>query len=428
MMKLSWGALGRDFWLFRFGQVISVIGESCGSVALAWWILDATGSAAKMASVIAPTMFVKIFLLPLFGPFGDKFPRKRIIIIADLWRGVLTVAIAAMVFFKFFNLPLVITLYILHAIGGALFGSIASSIVPQLVTREQLPAAMRQEQAIMAGGSAVGGLAGGLLVTIFGIYGAFMLNAAAFLAAGYASLQIGANTRPPQTHEGHPLNIKNWFEDMKYGFKIVAKIPVELWLGIVGAVLNLVAAPLIVALPVLVKQVRNLPPWFLGALESSASVGSILGALSVGWLCKKIFPDTSAVLGVIIVGIGIAALPWVPNPAMPVCMMFFFGAGVMIMNIPVSTQMTLAMPDEYRARTGSVTGFMYQMAAPLGIAGAGVLIPGIGLNWTLLICGGALVVLGPALLLIPRFSELMRLSPEKTGSFYTENFPHAFKK
>jgi MFS transporter, DHA3 family, macrolide efflux protein len=46
--------LGRDFWLFRLGQAISIVGDSCGAIALAWWILDATGSAAVMSSVLAP--------------------------------------------------------------------------------------------------------------------------------------------------------------------------------------------------------------------------------------------------------------------------------------------------------------------------------------------------------------------------------------
>ena len=46
--------LGRDFWLFRLGQAISIVGDSCNAIALAWWILDATGSAAAMSAVLAP--------------------------------------------------------------------------------------------------------------------------------------------------------------------------------------------------------------------------------------------------------------------------------------------------------------------------------------------------------------------------------------
>jgi len=77
--------LGRDFWLFRLGQAISVLGDSCGAIALSWWILDATGSAVVMSSVLAPAMVVRIVLTPLFGPLGDRVTRKKLIIVSDLW-------------------------------------------------------------------------------------------------------------------------------------------------------------------------------------------------------------------------------------------------------------------------------------------------------------------------------------------------------
>ena len=427
-MKFSWGHLGRDFWLFRSGQVISVIGDSCGGVALAWWILDVTGSPAKMASIIAPAMFVRIFLLPLFGPFGDKYSRKWIIIIGDVWRGLMTLGLAAMVFFKVFNLPAVIALYILNAAGSALFASAANSIVPQLVPKEKLQTAMQQEQAIMGGGGVIGGIAGGLLVTVLGIYGAFIADAASYFIAAYASYKIKTDTTPASSDNTGAHSIKSWLGDIKSGFRVVIKIPFELWLAVVAAFLNFCIAPMFIALPVLVKQVRNMPPWFLGALESSISVGSILGAVAVGWICRKIVTDKVVVFGVMISGLGVAILPWIPNPALPLCMMFTIGFGVMLANIPLNTQMTLAMPDEYRARTGSVTGFLSQLALPLGTAFAGAMITGVGLNFTMLICGVALIILSPALFLIPKFSELLRASPEQAGNYYLEHYPEAFKK
>ena len=428
MKFINWGFLGRDFWLFRFGQVMSVIGDSCGNIAMAWWILEETGSAAKMASIIAPAMFVRIFLLPLFGPIGDKFPRKWLIIIGDVWRGLLTVILAAMVFFHYFNLPLLITLYILMAIGTSLFQSVVSSIVPQLVTKDKLQKAMQQEQAIMASGSVVGGIAGGLFVTIFGIGGAFLIDATSYFLAAIASFMIKANTKPPAVVREKKVHaIVNWFQELKEGFSVVVKIPIEFWLAIVAALMNFVVSPIGIALPVLVKEARNMPPWFLGALESSVSIGSIIGALTVGWLCRKMLADFVVVLGIVIIGLGIAILPWIPNPSLPLSMMLFIGIGSMLANIPLHTQMALAMPDEYRSRAGSVIGFICQLASPLGVAFAGIMISNIGLNFTMLVCGGLLILLSPLLFLIPKFSEFLRLPPEKAHSFYRENYSDAFR-
>lgn len=131
-------SLGRDFWNYRVGELISLLGDSCSGIALAWWILEKTGSAAVMSTVLAPAMVVRIFLLPLVGPLGDNFSRKKLIIVADAWRFIFTGALAAMVFLDYFNVPLLVAVFILISLGSALFNAAAGGIVPQLVPRESL--------------------------------------------------------------------------------------------------------------------------------------------------------------------------------------------------------------------------------------------------------------------------------------------------
>ncbi len=86
--------LGRDFWLFQFGQMVSIVGDSCGNIALAWWILDATGSPGKVASVLAPSMLIQSLLTPLAGPLGDRYTRKWLVVGADLLRTAVLVVLA----------------------------------------------------------------------------------------------------------------------------------------------------------------------------------------------------------------------------------------------------------------------------------------------------------------------------------------------
>jgi MFS transporter, DHA3 family, macrolide efflux protein len=428
-MSLGWGKLGKDFWLFRFGQIISVLGDSCSHIALAWWILDATESPAQMSAVLAPAMFMRIFLLPLLGPIGDKFPRKWLIFISDIWRGVFTFAIGTMIVLNYFNLPLLITLYIVNAVGSAIFSSVAGSIVPQLVSAENLPVAMRQSEAITAVGGIVGGIAGGGLVTIFGLAGAFYVDAGSYMLSAILVLFIRANTRPPlvegeKTTEKSALGI--WFEDLKEGFVVMYKIPVMFWMSIVAMMLNFVLSPIGIILPVLVKQERNLPPWFLGALESSVGLGSILGAIIIGWLCKKMLTDVVVVMGIVFIGIGIGFMPWVPSIALPLSMMFLIGVGAALANIPMSTKEALATPDQYRSRINSIGGFQSMLAAPIGVAVAGVVLEKYGLNYTLMGIGTFVVILCPLMFLIPHFSKFMRSEGDETTQYFKKNFPKAF--
>jgi MFS transporter, DHA3 family, macrolide efflux protein len=427
-MKSFWGELGRDFWLFRFGQFISVIGDSCASIALAWWILDKTGSAAQMSAVIAPPMFVRIFLLPLFGPIGDRFSRKWIAAISDYWRALITLCIGFLVFFDIFELSLIIPLYILLSVGSALFGSVSMSIVPQLVSKEQIQKALRQGQVIQSIGTVIGGIAGGIFVTFFGIAGAFFIDGVSYLLAGIAAAFIVAQTKPQRQVDLTKNNpLFSWFQELKEGFRVLYNIPILFHVFIIAMLINFVVSPLGIVLPVLVKEARNMPAWFLGALESSVSMGAILGALTIGWMCKHLRVDFIIIAGVMLVGVGIGFMPWVPSAALPLSMMFLIGFGASCANISIGTQEAIAIPDQYRSRLNSIAGFLCQLAAPLGIALSGVLIEGFGLTYLLMGIGALVVIITPFMLFIPNFSVFFRLSPEEASSFLIKNYPKAFK-
>src|SRR5687768_14599602 len=130
--------LGRDFWNFRLGQLISLLGDACGSIALAWWVLDRTGSAAEMGSILAPAMMAKILLLPFCGTIADLYSRKMLVILSDLWRFVFAGVILAMVWLDYYNFPLLLVSYVLLSAGGALFNASVGGMIPKIVKREDL--------------------------------------------------------------------------------------------------------------------------------------------------------------------------------------------------------------------------------------------------------------------------------------------------
>lgn len=420
-------ALGRNFWLFRIGQIVSIIGDSCGSIALAWWILETTGSAAKMSSVLAPAMFIRIFLLPLFGPIGDKYSRKWLAVASDVLRGMFMLGLATMAYAKVFHLPLIITLYILSSIGTALFNAVAGSLIIEIIPREHLDKATRQSQAINAAGGVIGGVAGGSLVTFAGISGAFFIDSLSFFIAGVASVFLVTipTLKAASLVKLHPL--KDWAQKLSEGFTMLFRLPLLFWFAIVAMGLNFVVSPLGIVLPVLVKEGRAMPAWFLGALQSSSSVGAILGALSVGFFVRRFKSDRVLAAGIVLIGIGVMMLPFTPNAALPTVMMFVIGAGSTLANVPISTQFALTIPNEYRSRLNSVIGFLCQAITPLSVALSGALISSIGLSKTLVAMGLVTVLLVPLLFIIPHFVEFMRLSASGAEGFLAKKYPKAFK-
>ena len=428
----SMAGLGRDFWLFRLGQATSTVGDSCGAIALAWWILDATGSAAVMSSVLAPAMLVRIVLMPLFGPLGDRFARKTLVVLSDLWRCGLTLLLALMAYQGRFALPVVIGLYVLTAIGTALYAPASTSLVPQLVTSEHLSRAFQQSQAIASAGAILGGLTGGAFVSLLGVPGAFAIDATTFLVGGITAQLIRADTRPAgvagviQPDLARASAVARWMLDLTRGFRFLYAVRLLFTLALVAMLLNFVLAPLFVVLPVLVKQARGLPPWYLGALESSMGVGAIVGAILTGWCCRMLMTDRVVVLGIGLTGIAVASLPWAPGLALPMVAMLGVGAATTLANIPILSQLAAATPDGYRARVNSIMLFLCMGVAPLGVALAGVFVSTFGLTRTMTAMGVATLLLSPIVFSIPHLSEFFRRAPNEAAEYLEALYPRAF--
>ncbi len=424
LWNLFGSSLGGDFWKFRLGQLVSLLGNQCTNIATAWWILEKTGSAKAMATVLAPAMAGNMIFLPLLGPLGDNFSRKKLIVIADLGRFVISGALAGMVYFDYFNLGLLAALYFVGSLGQALFDSAGEGIIPQIVREGKLQAAMQQSHAIMSFGGVVGGIAGGGIVAFLGIFGAFMTDAVTFLTAGISSSLIQADTVPKRNGKTSSLkSLAHWKSELFHGFRILFKIPVLLGICLGAMVINFALAPLQVALPMFVKLGKGLPAWYLGGLESSAALGAILGAVSLNWVQEHLRRRWVLIVSLWMVGLGVLLLSWSPGLFLPLLMMLLLGMGNSWANIQTNTQIALVIPDSHRSRFHSIIEFLCIGISPLGVAGASLLISQLGLSLSLLLMGSMIVIVTPYLLFVPKLGEFMEVPADEAGRFLRKHYP-----
>jgi hypothetical protein len=166
-----------------------------------------------------------------------------------------------------------------------------------------------------------------------------------------------------------------------------------------------------------------MPAWYLGALESSLSLGAIAGALTFSKAQARLKPHIFFGLSVVLSGGGILFLPWATNVILPLTLLFFVGAGRSWATIPIGTQISLTVPDAYRTRVGSIVSFMCNGVTPLGLAGAGYLISLLGLNRALVVIGAALILLTPLVYLIPLLNEFLAATPEEAETFLERHYP-----
>ena len=224
--------LGRDFWVYRVGQCFSLLGDSIGMLALGWWILEKSGSAAVMGGMLAVPMAIGVILMPLFGPLGDRYSRKHVIAISDILRAIVFCGLMTVVILDYYEPILLMALFTVNTASTALFSSSSRSIVPQLVSRENIKNAINKTEGINAVAGIAGGLIGGILVSTVGIAAAFGVNVVTFVVSAIMVLTIRANTRASSDKAG-AMTIKSWWSSVKDGFRVVFKVKILLGLSLV---------------------------------------------------------------------------------------------------------------------------------------------------------------------------------------------------
>jgi MFS family permease len=277
-MQLFQSLTHRPFAFLWSGQTLSRLGDSLYQIALAWWVLQKTGSAAAMGAVFIAAFIPKIIFLLIGGLSVDKLPRGAIMLIADLLRGAITFVVAILAFLQHLELWHIYLASLLFGGIEAFFLPAYTALLPQLT-----PAHLRSSANALTTLSAeftglLGPALGAFLITAGGPATAFALDGASFFISVLCLLPI-LKLAPPTK----PTQSANPLTDLRQGFQTVLAIP-WLWFTIsILALLNFTGrSPMNVSLPFLVSDSLHAQVGTLGSLYSLFSLGSILGALFIG--------------------------------------------------------------------------------------------------------------------------------------------------
>src|SRR5919206_2151686 len=180
-------ALGRrDFRLLFTGQVVSLIGDGMVAVALAFAVLDLTGSVADLGFVLAARNVPLVAFLLVGGVYADRLPRRTVMVAADLVRCASQGTLAALLISGHAHLWQLVLLQAVHGTGSAFFNPASVAVIPETVEPRLLPEANALRGIAFAMGDLVGPALAGILVTAFGSGWAIAADAGTFALSAAA--------------------------------------------------------------------------------------------------------------------------------------------------------------------------------------------------------------------------------------------------
>jgi MFS family permease len=271
----------RDFRLLWSGMCVSLFGDGVFFVALAWQVYALSNAPVALAVVGISMTVPTIGFLLLGGVVSDRLDRRRVMLAADVMRGLVVGVIAALSLTGSLRLWHLMALAALYGVGTAFFDPAFDAIVPELLPQEALAQANSLDQfvrpiALRLAGPAIGGL----LIAGVGVGTAFGLDAASF-AASAAALLAMATRGPRQQLEGAPHD--SIVADIGAGFSYIRK-NAWLWATFVSAAIAylLFMGPTEVLVPFLVKNALRGSAADLGLVFAAGGVGSVACAVVFG--------------------------------------------------------------------------------------------------------------------------------------------------
>lgn len=271
----------RDFALLTAGSVVSLLGDGFFHVALAWQVYEISNVPTALSFVgVAGTLPLVLFLL-LGGTFSDRYDRRRLMIGADVLRGLAIGAMGVLSVTGTVELWHLAVLMALVGVGDAFFNPASTAIVPDLLPEHELPQANALSGAlrplmIRLGGPALAGFA----IAAVGPGPAFILDGATFFISAVAIARISAR---PALREAAATGVRATVGEMAEGLRYVRRHP-WIWATLLSAMLSLLVffGPVQVLVPFLVKNRLGLGPESLGFIFAAGGVGSIAMAFAIG--------------------------------------------------------------------------------------------------------------------------------------------------
>jgi MFS family permease len=391
----------RDFRLLWTGEAISLLGDGIYFVAVAFQAYALDNDPAALGVVGFAWMGGMTLFLMGGGIVADRFPRRRVMMGADLARAGVLIVMGILSLTGALELWMLATLAALYGGSEAFFGPAFSALIPELVPESQLVQANAVEHGLRPLAQQVAGpVVGGVVVALLDPGGAFLIDAGTFVISFLCLAALRVRERPAPERTG-------LVRELREGFAYV-RSQTWLWATLVAASLSLLVflGPEEVLVPYIIKNDFGGGAGAFGLVLATAGLGNVAGSLFMG---RRPMPQRPVTFMYLCWGVGILPLAGYAAATetwhlMPLT--FLIGFSMSVGLVIWTTLMQTRVPRDLRGRVNSLDWFVSIGLTPVSFALVGPVSKAIGIDATFMVAGiGAAVVMLAMLAFIPGLRE-----------------------
>jgi MFS family permease len=327
----------RDFRLLWLGEAISVIGDQFYMIALPWLVLQLTGNALAMGTVLALAAIPRALFMLVGGALTDRFSPRLVMLISNLLRMLLVSLLAGLVLSGAIEMWMIYGLALLFGLADAFFYPAQSAIVPRLVNDDQLQPANAIMQGTWQLSLFAGPVLAGLLISTMagepslqgggdlrGTGLAFLIDGLTFLASAITLWFVNDGDTVKEPAEER----ESLFAAIAEGLQVVwSDAALRAFFLLIALSSFLIVGPLSIGIPVLAAIRFDGGAAAYGVILSSYGGGSLLGTILAAVLPRPPAKRMGIFLGFIwsALGLGIIALGMVSATLYAAIIAFLMG-------------------------------------------------------------------------------------------------------
>jgi len=357
----------RNFRLYWFGQMISLMGSRIQGIGQVWLVLELTHSGWQLG-LVGALQALPVLLFSIFGGvFADRWPKRRVLLVTNtaammqallLWILIVTGAI------QLWHLYI---LAILLGFTNCLYLPASRAFVIEMVGREDLPNAVALNSSIANLARIVGPGLGGIIIAASSVTLLFLLNALSFLPVIVGLALIRSSELHAQALQRSSAGVRQttWAAALREGLTYVWKTPAVLLVIVVVGLVLLFGSNFNVVLPLFATDVLHVGATGFGFLSAATGVGALLSTLWLAWSNQK-----SVIRQILIYTLVFAVLEVVFAVSRLYLLSLLLIASVgfteMVFAAQALTALQMITPDHLRGRVTSVQVLFFDGSLPLG--------------------------------------------------------------
>ncbi len=359
----------RDFKVLLTSQGVSSLGDAVSFTVLPLLVLALTGSGFAMGIVGAVQTLPDLVFGMVAGALADRSDRKRMMLLADLGRAVLTALIPISIALGGPTMVVILLVAAPLSVLRSFFLASYTASVPAVVGRGQVGRANSYFEAIYSVGFIVGPAIAGVLASTIGPGPTLAIDAVSFALSAVGLLFVRRDLRAPVDRPRERL-----LTEIREGIDYIAGQPTLRSAILFWGAISILTAPLVSALAVHITRDLGYPPAILGLVLAAYGVGTVIGALVSARRGSRGSVAPFLLGGTLVTAAALMVLAITPEVPVMVAVSLASGVAQSMVLLTYLTLRTVQSPDALLGRIGSTARTISLGLQPIGLLVGGALI------------------------------------------------------